>query len=50
MGTLVGNIVNAMPAADGATALIALGEMVKVLVERSLRQALVRIHPKFTGI
>jgi CO/xanthine dehydrogenase FAD-binding subunit len=25
-------------------------EMVKVLVERSLRQALVRIHPKFTGI
>jgi CO/xanthine dehydrogenase FAD-binding subunit len=31
MGTLVGNIVNAMPAADGATALIALGAKVKVI-------------------
>jgi CO/xanthine dehydrogenase FAD-binding subunit len=31
MGTLVGNIVNAMPAADGATALIALGARVNVI-------------------
>jgi CO/xanthine dehydrogenase FAD-binding subunit len=31
MGTLVGNIVNAMPAADGATALIALGAWVNVI-------------------
>lgn len=31
MGTLVGNIVNAMPAADGAAALIALGARAKVI-------------------
>jgi len=31
MGTVVGNIVNAMPAADGATALIALGARVRIM-------------------
>ena len=47
MGTVVGNIVNAMSAADGAAALIALGARVRIM--GSGRDRLVSVEGGYQG-